>query len=179
MATWSGTRAKLENEYLAPSLRGRIQYFATSYSKCPDHEGRAAVRLDGEEIFKSSYYEYCFVEWNVRQRIAHSEVGLSPQDEYRKARQMALDEGAFDQRDFYTAFREFDNQSIECSLVSANPIVRMFALLDGRVGKRRLIALKNSMDNEVTWLQVFYRLRCEAEKVYGIIFCEDVPYEKN
>lgn len=37
---------------LADSLRGRIQYFATSYSKCPDHEGRAAVRLDGEEILK-------------------------------------------------------------------------------------------------------------------------------
>ena len=31
MATWSGIKAKLENEYLAESLRGRIQYFATTY----------------------------------------------------------------------------------------------------------------------------------------------------
>ena len=38
----NGTRSKLEKEYLAESLRGHIQYFATSYSKCPDHEGRAA-----------------------------------------------------------------------------------------------------------------------------------------
>lgn len=43
MATWSGIRSKLEKEYLAPSLQGRIQYFATSYHKCPDHEGRAAI----------------------------------------------------------------------------------------------------------------------------------------
>lgn len=165
MATWSGIRAKLENDYLADSLRGRIQYFATSYSKCPDHEGRAAVRLDGEEILKSSYYEYCLAEWKARREIAQSGAVFTPQEEYKTARQMAHNEGVFDQHDFYTAFQEFGNQSIECSLVSDNPIVRMFALLDRRVGKRRLIALKNVMDGEVVWLQMFYRLRCEAEKV--------------
>ena len=31
MSTWSGIRNKLENDYLCPALRGRIQYFATSY----------------------------------------------------------------------------------------------------------------------------------------------------
>ena len=50
MSTWSGIRHKLETEYLAPSLRGHIQYFATSYSKSPDHEGRAAIRYNGKEI---------------------------------------------------------------------------------------------------------------------------------
>ena len=40
MATWSGIRHKLETEYLAISLRGHIQYFVTTYSKSPDHEGR-------------------------------------------------------------------------------------------------------------------------------------------
>ncbi len=39
MATWSGIRKKLETEYLAPSLRGHIRYYCTSYSKSPDHEG--------------------------------------------------------------------------------------------------------------------------------------------
>ena len=41
MSTWSGMRNKLENDYLCPALRGHIQYFATSYSKSADHEGRA------------------------------------------------------------------------------------------------------------------------------------------
>ena len=44
MASWSGIRKKLEKEYLAESLQGHIQYFATTYSKSPDHEGRAAIR---------------------------------------------------------------------------------------------------------------------------------------
>ena len=44
VSTWSGIRNKLENDYLCPALRGHIQYFATSYSKSADHEGRAAIR---------------------------------------------------------------------------------------------------------------------------------------
>ena len=46
MPAWSGIRHKLETEYLAPSLRGHIQYFVTTYSKSPDHEGdrRASCR---------------------------------------------------------------------------------------------------------------------------------------
>ena len=56
MATWSGMRKKLEREYLAESLRGHIQYYATSYRKSPDHEGRAAIRYDGKEIIKGCYY---------------------------------------------------------------------------------------------------------------------------
>ena len=49
VSTWSGIRNKLENDYLCPALRGHIQYFATSYSKSADHEGRAAIRVDGVE----------------------------------------------------------------------------------------------------------------------------------
>ncbi len=45
MATWSGIRKKLETDYLAPSLRGHLQYYATSYSRSPDHEGRAAYAM--------------------------------------------------------------------------------------------------------------------------------------
>lgn len=56
MSSWSGIRKKLETEYLAPSLRGHIQYYATSYSRSPDHEGRAAIRYDGKEIIKGCYY---------------------------------------------------------------------------------------------------------------------------
>lgn len=56
MATWSGIRKKLESEYLAQSLRGHIQYYAVSYSKSPDHEGRAAIRYDGKEIIKGCFW---------------------------------------------------------------------------------------------------------------------------
>ena len=80
-----------------------------------------------------------------------------------KAGQTILEDGLFDQRDFYAAFQEFDNQSMETSLSSENPIVRIFALLDRRLGKRRLAALEETMEQELDWVRPFYLLRIEAE----------------
>ena len=57
MSTWSGMRNKLENDYLCPALRGHIQYFATSYSKSADHEGRAAIRMDGVEAVSYTHLD--------------------------------------------------------------------------------------------------------------------------
>lgn len=163
MPTWGGMRNKLEKDYLCPALRGHIQYFATSYSKCPDHEGRAAVRLDGEEVLKSNYYEACLAEWNASLAVKAAHPEASRQEQWRLSRQETLNDGGFDQREFYSAFQEFDNQAIEKSLCSPNPLVRMFALLDRRVGKRRLRSLRETMEWEPEWFRFFYALRLKAE----------------
>ena len=147
MATWSGIRHKLEQDYLAEALRGRIQYFATTYSGSPDHEGRAAIRLDGEEIVRGNYYN----QWLKAAQPFMDET--------------ALEWGLFDQRSFYQAFAEFDNQSIEESLASENLLVQIMALLDRRVGKRRLRAMGASMQTEAPILKFFYTLRLEAEGI--------------
>lgn len=162
MHTWSKIRYKLENEYLADSLRGHIQYFATSYSKCPDHEGRAAILLDGCQIISGSYCE----QW--------SKAPLLPKDETLETRlhyefpfmdNTALKYHQFDQRCFYLAFYEFDNQSIEKSLMSKNLLIRIFAILDRRVGKRTLNKLKATIVNEPEIFQIFYNIRIEAEGI--------------
>lgn len=162
MPTWSGIRKKLETDYLCPALRGRVQYFAATYSRSPDHEGRAAIRVDGVEVLKSSYYAYAPVFWQ-RQDALRRAGEAGPEGACAAAQAQVLDEGLFDQRFFYAAFREFDSQSIERSLFSGNPLVRIFALLDRRVGKRRLAALEQDMDRELTWVRPFYRLRMAAE----------------
>ena len=70
VSTWSGIRNKLENDYLCPALRGHIQYFATSYSKSADHEGRAAIRMDGVEVLRSNYYTYFENVWTKFHHLA-------------------------------------------------------------------------------------------------------------
>ena len=164
MSTWSSTRKKLEEDYLCPALRGRVRYFATTYSKCPDHEGRAAILVDGVEVLKSSYYEYAPAFWKLQSELRRLEEA-DWREAAPKAGQTVLEDGLFDQRDFYAAFQELDNQSIEASLASENPIVRIFALLDRRLGKRRLVALKETMEQELDWVRPFYFLRMEAEGV--------------
>ena len=164
MATWSGTRKKLEEDYLCPVLRGRIQYFATSYSKSIDHEGRAAIRLDGAEVLESSYYDYSENYWDRFQQLrSNMSEGEDPVSHYKLAHEGALNDGCFDQRLFYRAFHVFDNQSIEESLSSSDPLVRIFALLDRRLGKRRLLAMRPEMEQELPWVRVFYVIRMQAE----------------
>ena len=168
MPTWSGTRKKLETDYLCPALRGRVRYFATTYSKCPDHEGRAAILVDGVEVLKSSYYEYAPAFWKLQSELRRLEEA-DWREAAPKAGQTVLEDGLFDQRDFYAAFQELDNQSIEASLASENPIVRIFALLDRRLGKRRLAALEETMEQELDWVRPFYFLRMEAEGVDTVV----------
>ncbi len=158
--SWSGMRNKLENEYLARALRGHIRYYATSYSKSPDHEGRAAILLDGKEIIAGCYYNNWF------------KAALFPRDaryERRMKEEMAfMDDtavrlGVFDQRSFYEAFSIFDNQSIEESLSSENILVRIFAILDRRVGKRRLEKIRRGIEGEEKTFREFFAIRAAAE----------------
>lgn len=162
VATWSGMRHKLENDYLSESLKGHIRYFATSYSKCPDHEGRAAIMLDGKEIISGGYYN----NW--------AKAHLFPKDEKyeeRMSREMpfiddtAVQLGVFDQRCFYEAFNIFDNQSINESLKSDNMLVRIFAILDRRVGKRKLLAMKEAIEQEGQSFREFFAIRANAEGI--------------
>lgn len=67
--------------------------------------------------------------------------------------------------EFSSALEKYRNQSIEESIASSNPIVRMFAVLDRRIGKRTLSKLKSTIDLQPEWLQQFYKLRLEAEKI--------------
>lgn len=162
MATWSGIRKKLESEYLAKSLQGHIQYYATTYSRSHDHEGRAAIRYDGKEIIKGCYW----YNW--------TKAGQFPKDEKYERRMReenafmddtALKLGVFDQRSFYAAFQEFDQQSIEKSLKSENLIVRIFAVLDRRVGKRRLLMMKDTIEQEPNTFKEFYAIRARVEGI--------------
>lgn len=164
VSTWSGIRNKLENNYLCPALRGYIQYYAISYSKSADHEGRAAIRLDGVEVLRGNYYDYSQNYWNrFRQLRSDQTERDDPRLPYQLAHEGALNDGCFDQRVFDNAFYLFDNQSIEESLSSDNPLVRIFALLDRRLGKRRLLAIESKMDQELPWVRMFYAIRMRAE----------------
>lgn len=58
MKSWSLIRKKLEQEYLADSLKGHIKYFATRYRDGHDEEGRASILFDGKEIIKGNFWKY-------------------------------------------------------------------------------------------------------------------------
>ena len=160
MKTWSKIRDKLENEYLADSLRGHIQYFVTTYTKSHDREGRAAIRFDGEEILKSNYFEWAAKSHEFYHQPSDAQTW---QEHWEQVILNTENSGAFDQGSFYDAFAEFDNQSIEESLNSGRMLVKLFALMDRRVGKRRLLRMRDEMEHENETVKLFYFIRMNAE----------------
>lgn len=67
--------------------------------------------------------------------------------------------------EFCDALEKYRNQSIKDSIHSENPIERMFAILDRRIGKRTITYIKESLENQPEWLQFFYCLRLDSENI--------------
>ena len=65
--------------------------------------------------------------------------------------------------DFYEAFHLFDTQPVQQSLCSENRIVRLFAVLDRRVGRRTLMKLRDSLSTQTPAFRKLYEIRMQAE----------------
>jgi len=151
--SWSAMRKTLENEQLCDSLKGRVGYFVTRYPKLADTDGRVAVLVDGKEVLRS-----CFVDWCFKRR----EAGMNHSE---SAELEILRNGGFDHVCFYEAYYIYANQSIQDSLADPNSIVKLFAIFGRRVGKRTLEKLKLTFSGLPEWLQYFYALRFKSEGI--------------
>lgn len=164
--SWSAMRKKLETENICDSLKGRVTYFATRYRKSHDEMGRVAVLLDGKEVLQSSWFEWAKKSHEIYEatRGPHNK-GLTHDEYWKKVDIETHNQYGFDQFCFYNAYYEYANQSIENSLNADDPIIRLFAILDRRVGKRTLEKLKPTLDSLPKWLRYFYDLRIESENI--------------
>lgn len=158
--SFSAMRKKLEQENICDCLKGRIRYFITRYHDAHDDAGRAAILFDGEEIFKTSYFEH-YPNYYSRFYELRKTV---PKEELMNALwNTVIADGCFDLYQFYDAFHTYDNQSIEQSLASENALVRLFAYWDKRIGKRRLSLLQEKLEEEPEWLRMLMELRLRLE----------------
>ncbi len=167
LGSWSGMRKYLEQEMLAEGLRGRIRYNCTTY-----------VGMDGCRIFeiyidnklmKQFSWETVntyFIENGYKKNL--NPVGIKEYwDEFWSLMDTIPMKSRMEYTDseFCDSLEKYRNQSIKDSINSENTIERMFAILDRRIGKRTLSDIKDSLDNQPEWLQIFYRLRLESEGI--------------
>ena len=165
LKSWSSVKKLLEEDRLAPSLRGRVSYFVTRYREAHDDHGRLAVLVDGKELFQANPFAATSISTNwYTLREQYPELTNGEHWELWANRELA--EGFGEPYDFYRSFEEYDTQDVETSLASDNPLVRVLAVLDRRVGKRRLKKLaERGFANEPDWVQALIRLRLEAEGI--------------
>lgn len=170
LGSWSGMRKYLEEEILADSLKGRIRYNCASY-----------VGMDGCRIFeifidKKLVKQFSWETVNsyfIKNKYSVEGNHTSPMEvtEYWYGFWKTLKVYPITSRTEYTdeefcdALAEYRNQPIQDSINSENPLVIMFAIFDRRVGKRTILKLIDSLKKQPEWLQNFYKIRLEAEKL--------------
>ena len=115
--------------------------------------GRGWITLDGEEIGSFSDARWWRENWKRRRITGES---------WREAEIALREAGVLSRNDFYEALYLYLETSIEDAVNSDHPIVRGLAMLDGRLGKRRLQALRLP-PGEHPLVHLLLTFRCEAE----------------
>lgn len=176
--SWSNTKKILEQDLLCEKLRGRVSYFLTRYRKSHDEQARIAVLIDGEEVLKGNSFDYYRQEDEISQQISEKEkvpqrkwdgskilYEKENDDIVRRVEKKLMNDGIVEEYLFSQVIKFYMNNPIEKCIYSENAMVRMFAILDRRVGKRTLQKLKEDVDKQPQWLKQFYAIRFEAENI--------------
>ena len=161
LGSWGGMRKYLETEMLADSLKKRVKYSCTKFAGM-DGAGIFAIYVDNKPI----------KNFSMETVASHAYSGEKPVDmtEYWDAywdvkNNILLEKREeFDDEEFSEALTEYRTLDIINALHSQNPIIRMFAVLDRRVGKRALKNLADSVIEQPEWLRFFYNLRIDADR---------------
>ncbi len=148
--SWKGMKKYLEQDMLCLSLRGRVSYQLDIYPRFSSGDACFRVALDGKTVKKFGYYP------------SGAKLGWV---------QSFPDYFPMENRDEYTdwefsnALKAYRHQPIAESLNSPNPMVRLFAIVDRRVGKRTLQRLADTEEDQPEWLRRFYQARMDAEGI--------------
>jgi len=157
--SWAGLNKQL-TDMLCDAYQDKITYFLTRYHDVHNAYGRAAVLLDGNELATFSWIEMYHQEADVA--AAYKEDRTGDYGDLYTAMKPKWDMGCtYNEMDFLSAALEFRSMAIEDALLSDNYIIRIFAILDRRVGKRTLqkIAADGAYRALPLWVRQFYELR--------------------
>ena len=160
--------------FVAPSLRPRLDLYATVDRHFHDGEARVWMTLDGEEIFRAEDLRFTF-EADCRYELTKAQLPEKPEritleifqtDWFNTSRalyeQIERDleqEGWHANYDVQKDLLLYPTLAIEEALTHPHAFIRGFALLDRRVGKRRLERVTCDTPFELTCLKI----RLEAE----------------
>ena len=173
--SWSNLKKQM-NDLLCDSLKEKISYFYTSYHDVHNVYGRATINYCKKEIAAFSWLErYAQQRDMVEQYKKMKDASIEFNDcmlAYEFANTTAMREKWMPncilcETDFVNSMTIYLKTDIATSLSSDNYLLRVFAYMDRRVGKRTLIKIKDDVKKLPDWAKQFYQLRCEAD---GIVF---------
>ncbi|GAV15764.1 hypothetical protein [Paenibacillus sp. NAIST15-1] len=183
--SWSKLKQQLES-FLCPALHGRVEYRATSYRYLPDKAGICYISVDKKNVFnmsdKTSLIKWYQTEQEIKNDpdiqipISNEEIEAvrkdtkgAPEDRLiviarsRKisgyAKELLSAQTALSKSNFNVVANHFLSTSIEESIESNDILLNILALVDRRVGKKRILNMTEKMKLKHPIVQYFYELR--------------------
>ncbi|WP_422659823.1 SF0329 family protein [Paenibacillus sp. EC2-1] len=184
--SWSKLKQQLES-FLCPALIGRVEYRATGYRYVPDKAGLCYISVDKKNILnmndKSSVIKWYQTELEIKNDpefqipISEEEIeavrkdtkGPVPEDRLvviarnRKitecAKELLSAQAALSKSNFIVVANKFLSTSIDESIESDDILLNILALVDRRVGKKRILNMSEKMKLKHPAVQYFYELR--------------------
>ncbi len=163
--SWTGLNKQL-NSFLCDEWKGRVTYFLTRYHDVHNSYGRAAIRLDGREIAGFTWMDGYKQEWDVNEKW--KETGTW-EYENQELKDKWDKDGTYSEMNFLEAAVTYLNLSVKEALESDNYLIRVFAVMDRRLGKRtlQLIADAGEYLSYPSWVRQFYELRLHVCGIYN------------
>jgi hypothetical protein len=157
---WSRLKAQIEGRF-ADTVRRRVALHDTWYrTGGRDHDGRVWLTVDGQEAANFCDFRY----WKDAAPLEAEARRRGIEFSYDAAHGVVNARGVFNRSDAYEALNESLSFSVDDMLRSESGIVRALAMLDRRLGKRRLARVILA-DDEIPLVRACFALRCEAEGI--------------
>ncbi len=133
---WSKLKHEIELRF-CDSMKNRLAIYSTTYGNCSC--GHAWIKLDKEIIVNFCTRAF----WNTKpiwdSKKSKFITGTKEMTDNGKYDELLNNYGELSRQDVYQSFWEYLHEtSIEEALLSESPLIQFLAVVDYRVGKRRL-----------------------------------------
>lgn len=156
---WSKLKQRVE-ECFADAVKGRVEVWNTRYRHAYEQDGEAWISVDGRRLHSISTQGFLKDEW-----IAKGSPDYRKGESSTRDRQEVVDDlhasGSMELWVANSALFDYLSMSLEDALASDIALIRAIAILDRRLGKRRLATLDTSQ--APAFIQELYRFRCDCE----------------
>jgi hypothetical protein len=184
--SWSKLKQQLEG-FLSPALNGRVEYRAPGYRYLPDKSGICYISVDKKNVLnmgdKTNSIRWYQTELEIKndpdiqipisgsdiEAVRQDTKGPVPEDRLivmarsRKASEHAKEllaaQASLSKSNFMVVANKFLTTPIEESLDSQDIVLNVLALVDKRVGKKRIVNMSEKMKLKHPIVQYFYELR--------------------
>lgn len=161
---WSKLKQTIEDRF-ADSVKGRVELFSTVYRKHSSDMGRGWITIDKKQIADFSTAKSFWLYSRGYNETTPTNCATHPivEDSQRTEGQL-VEEGEFSRWDLYECCWEYLNLTVEQGLEHKSPIINSLAVLDKRLGKRRIVDIDKAELHPMTKLLLEFRLSAENLK---------------